>query len=107
MFRTLKPFFAAREIFKRTAGCNPNTQIFLEVKRGDDTCHGTIVDDESIRQGASQGHMSALGVVYRKVSRDRSVLYIDDILLKCLWIVRCSDVRVLSMRKRTFQDDIR
>ena len=57
-------------MFEREAGCNPNTQIFLEVERGDVTCLGAIVDDESIRPGASKGHMSALSVVDGKVPRD-------------------------------------
>ena len=57
-------------IFEREVGCDPNTQIFLEVERGDVTCLGAIVDDESIRRGASKGHMSALSVVDGKVPRD-------------------------------------
>ena len=39
----------------------------LEVKLGDVACLGTVVDDESIHLGASEGHMRALGVVYGKV----------------------------------------
>ena len=57
-------------MFEREVGCDPNTQIFLKVERGDVTCLGAIVDDESIRRGASKGHMSALGVVDGKVPRD-------------------------------------
>ena len=37
------------------AGCNRNTQIFVEVERVDVTCLGNIVDDESIRLGAYKG----------------------------------------------------
>ena len=57
-------------MFEREVGCNPSTQIFREVKRGDVTCLGNIVDNESIRRCASDGHMSALGVVDEKVPRD-------------------------------------
>ena len=76
MFRTLKPFFPAREWwwFKEKQ-CNPNIQIFYEVKRGDVTCHGTIVDDKSIHRGASEGHISAFGVVCGKVLRDLPFLH--------------------------------
>ena len=49
---------------------HPNTQIFLEVERGDVTCLGAIMDGESIRRGSSKGHMSALSVVDGKVPRD-------------------------------------
>ena len=60
-----------------------------------------IVDDESIHRRASEGHMSSLGVVYGKVPRDRPVLYIDDILLKRVWIVGRPDFEVISIKKRT------
>ena len=36
-------------MFEGGAGCNADTQIFLEVELGDVTCLGAIVDDESIR----------------------------------------------------------
>ena len=61
-------------MFEREVGCDPNTQIFLQVERGDVTSLCVIVDDESIRRGASKGHMSALSVVDGKVPRDWPVL---------------------------------
>ena len=57
-------------MYEKEVGCNPNSQIFLEVERGNVTYFGAIVDDESIRRGASKGPMSALGVVDVKVLRD-------------------------------------
>ena len=46
-----KAFLCSQRVmmFEREVGCDPNTQIFLEVERGDVTCLGAIMDDESIR----------------------------------------------------------
>ena len=54
----------------------------------------------SIHQGGSKGYMSALRVVYGKVPLDLPVLYIDDIRLKCIRIIRYPDFEVISLRKR-------
>ena len=66
---------------EKQAGCDPNTQVLLEVESRNVVCRGTVEDEQTVPWGTSKLGMGARGVVYGKAPRGGPLFDTDDVFL--------------------------